>query len=263
MKYKKRSVIVGLALLIIGAVISAACFTGKRDVDWQAICKENLDKNQDALLLLMAEYQGQFVDKESEAFGSFASLFDGGLTCADLRDPTKAFFSFSVLHPETSKRLLYCPDNRLPITADLFLEADAEEGAAFRPLAPAVQWCREEPAQGREVRAAPGPLAAVDGSRGGGRGIFFSPPLNSQRLELMGRVGALSRPEPPVVCPECTLGRGGAALPAGLSSGAPGSPVHPTTQSAVGARTLQGGPHPATHPHTHGSTAPSPLGRTK
>lgn len=143
------------------------------------------------------------------------------------------------------------------------LEADAEEGVASRACAPAVQWCREEPAQGREVRAAPGPLAAVDGSRGGGRGIFFSPPLNSQRLELMGRVGALSRPEPPVVCPECTLGRGGAALPAGLSSGAPGSPVHPTTQSAVGARTLQGGPHPATHPHTHGSTAPLPLGRTK
>ncbi|MBE5787533.1 MAG: hypothetical protein E7324_08340 [Clostridiales bacterium] len=123
MKYKKRSVIVGL-MLIIGAVISAACFTGKRDVDWLAICKEKLDKNQDALLLLMAEYQGQFVDMESEAFGSFASFFDGGLTCADLRDPTKAFFSFSVLHPETSKRLLYCPDNRPQIMADLFLEAE-------------------------------------------------------------------------------------------------------------------------------------------
>ena len=72
----------------------------------------------------------------------------------------------------------------------------------------------------------------------------------------MGRVGALSRPEPPVVCPECTLGRGGAALPAGLSSGVPGSPVHPTTQSAVGAGTLQGDPHPASPPHTHTATLP-------
>lgn len=118
---------------------------------------------------------------------------------------------------------------------------------------------------GAGKRGACGAWAAGSGGRESGwrEGIFFSPPLNSQRLELVGRVGALSRPEPPVVCPECTLGRGGAALPAGLSSGAPGSPVHPTTQSAVGARTLQGGPHPATHPHTHGSTAPSPLGRTK
>lgn len=31
----------------------------------------------------------------------------------------------------------------------------------------------------------------------------------------LGRVGALSCPEPPVVCAECTLGAGGAALPAG------------------------------------------------
>lgn len=80
-------------------------------------------------------------------------------------------------------------------------------------------------------------------------GIFFSS-FKLSEVRVSGQGWGALRPEPPVVSPKCTLGRGGAALPAGLSSGAPGSPVQPTTQSAVGARACRVVPIlPPTHTH--------------
>lgn len=123
----KRRAIFVLLFLSVCATFCITQFDWQKNEELYVRLKENLDVHQDAMREMISVHQGHFVDKESEAFGAFAAFFDGDLLYADLRDPMQALFSFSALHPETSKRLLYCPDNRPQIMADAFLEADAEE----------------------------------------------------------------------------------------------------------------------------------------
>jgi len=123
----KRQVIFILLMLAIGVIFCIGQFIGEKNIALHVLCEENLNENHDALLSLMRTHQGQWIDRDSEAFRSFSVFLDGDLSYVDLREPENIVFSFSTLHPENSKRLIYCPDNRIRIQADTFLEKDKEE----------------------------------------------------------------------------------------------------------------------------------------
>lgn len=123
----KRQVIFILLMLAIGVIFCIGQFIGEKNIALHVLCEENLNENHDALLTLMRSHQGEFIDRDSEGFRSFSAFFDGDLACVDLRDPNGIVFSFSSFHPETAKRLIYCPDNRIQIQADTFLEEAEEE----------------------------------------------------------------------------------------------------------------------------------------
>lgn len=124
----KRQAIFILLLVAIGIGFCIDQFIGKENnTEIHTQCKETLAKNHDALLSLMGSHQGEFVDRDSEAFRAFSAPFAGDLEWVDLRDPKGIVFSFSSFHPETAKRLIYCPDNRIQMRADTFLEEAEEE----------------------------------------------------------------------------------------------------------------------------------------
>lgn len=124
---KRNLAFVLLLFLFIGILFCIDPFTRTENTDMHVLCKKNLEKNHDILLKKIHMYQGECVARGSKAFGSFSALFDGDLAYVDLRNSGKTVFSFSVLSPETSKRLIYCPENRIQIVSNTFLEGDENE----------------------------------------------------------------------------------------------------------------------------------------
>lgn len=115
-----------IPVLLAGILFFAGHLVDTKNGDIQGQCRESLQKNQAALLSLIEEYQGQWLEKESRGVSSFSVYLGEGLAYADLRNPREIIFSFSSAHPERAQRLIYCPEDRLFVRGDEFLEPGEE-----------------------------------------------------------------------------------------------------------------------------------------
>ena len=125
---RKICIVVILFLLSMGIVWGIGQVRAGKNTELHVVCQANLNKNEDQMLALIAAHNGQYFGKSDEKeIGLFSSLLGNELAYADLRDPDQISFSFPSHHPEMSRKLIYCADNRIGIGADAVLEESAHE----------------------------------------------------------------------------------------------------------------------------------------
>ena len=124
---KHRATATFLLLLIISAAFFLKQVGIFNKTDVYTACRRTLDKSHDELIVFIRTHQGEYIDKDHEAFKAISSLFEVELTSVDLRSLGSVVFSFHSTLPSTSLQLIYHAEDQFTLQPNTILTEDINE----------------------------------------------------------------------------------------------------------------------------------------
>ena len=124
---KNKVVLCKLVLCLLLLSILGACATIPSDKDAFPMCADDVSRNSQRLLSLMADSSGRFIDRDDAAFGDFQSAFRAKLNSVDLRAQDQMAFYFVSGHPEVTRKVVFCDRDQYLIPPDHLVSEDVKQ----------------------------------------------------------------------------------------------------------------------------------------